>query len=101
MQGGTVLHPIDSVATKHRLDALWQLAGSCEFKEQEQGFIVDALLGVIQIQANRLDAETLTPRRVGGEQLTQMPWAHASGMGQQGLPLRALGQGRKSRMLHR
>src|SRR5690606_22249970 len=88
------------VATKHRLDALWQLAGSCQFKEQAQGFIVDALLGVIQIQANRLDAEALTPRRVGGEQVAQMLWTQGLSMVQQGVPLGALSQGRGSWVLH-
>ena len=59
---------------------------------------VDALLGVVEVEACRLEREAFAPPGVGGEQFAQVAAAHRRRVALQGLPFRPRGQ---TRRLHR
>ena len=73
MQCRAPLGDIDPVAAKHGLDAFGKPAGSGEFAQQTQSRFGDALLGVIEIEANTLCIQSLATIGIGSEQFAQMP----------------------------
>jgi hypothetical protein len=68
VQDGPILRQVDLVAPEHRVDALAQAAFLGQATEQREGIVRDAVLGVIEIDADRLRGQALDARRVVGEE---------------------------------
>ena len=72
MQHGAALGNVDLLAAKHRVDALAQARLLGELDEQLDGVVGDAILGVVEIDADGVEREPFAPRRIVGEELAQM-----------------------------
>ncbi len=72
VQHGPVLRDVDLVAAKHRVDALAQARLLGQLQQQLQRFVGDAVLGIVEIEARRLDRQLLAAVRIVGEQLLQL-----------------------------
>ena len=55
-------------------------------------YIGDALFGIVEIKADGFGIQMIAARRIGGEQLSQVPWLQLLSMATQRVPLRTLGQ---------
>ena len=74
------------LAGEHRVDAFPQSRVSCELEQKREGFVGDAILGVIQFDAGGGGREPLAACGIFGEQLAEMQLANFSIVGFEGLP---------------
>src|SRR5690349_15224214 len=95
MQYRAMLGRVDLLAAKHRLDVPAQIARLGERAQTLHRFRIDALLRIVEIDADIVDSEALSALGIGGEQLAQMPLAHNRRMPLQRVPL---GQRREHRI---
>jgi len=91
MQHRAAFGDVDFFAVPHCADARGNAAFLGELQQQAQGFIGDAILRVIQIQAGRFGGQTFAAARIVCEQLAQMHVAHARMVSGKRLPGRGLG----------
>ena len=89
VQHGASLGVVDRCPGAHLRDPAWHVGGIPQFGQERQGFRGDALLRQVEqpivtlIPAYR---EALEARRIGGEQVAQMPTPNAPGVMFQVLP---------------
>lgn len=74
---------------EHRFGALAHAGGVGEAQQQLHRLRIDALLGVIEVKARRLERETFAAIGVGREQFAQMAPAHGRHMALQRFPFGA------------
>src|SRR4030095_132458 len=72
MQDLALLGHIDLLAAEHGVDALAQSAHCGELEQQGQRLVGDVMLGVVEVEAHRLERESLAAFWVVGEELAQM-----------------------------
>ena len=72
MQRGAVFGGVDFFTAKHLLHALGQAGFACQLHQKRQGFIGDAVFGIIHFQAAHLQPIALGAPRVGGKQFAHM-----------------------------
>ena len=72
MQHGAVLREVDLLPAEHGVDALAQAGFRRQLQQELEGFVGDAVLGVIQEEARRLRGHALAAFRVSREELPQM-----------------------------
>ena len=58
VQDSTIFRDVDLVAAEHRVDAIAQLRFLGELQQQPQGLVGDAVLGIIEVNARRLDRQS-------------------------------------------
>src|SRR6185312_10502666 len=92
VQHGAILGGVDALAAEHRRDAALEVARRGQRAQQAQGIVVDALLGVVVVQARSLGHQALAALRVGGEQLAQVAGLKLVAVLLQGLPLGQQGE---------
>ena len=92
MQDGAVFREVDFLATEHGGDPPAQTGFLGQLDQQFEGLVGDAVLRIIQVEARRLDRQTLAAFRVIGEQFAQMQPFHLLVVGGEGLPCRPLGE---------
>jgi hypothetical protein len=72
VQHRAILSNVDLLATEHRLDVRPQLAFIGELTQQAQCLIDDTILGVIEVDADRVERQALAAAHVLGKQRAQM-----------------------------
>src|SRR6267143_4344717 len=72
MEDGPVFRQVDLVAAKHRVDALTQARLLGESTEQLHRLVSDAILGVVEINADRLRRQPLATCRVVHEERAEV-----------------------------
>jgi hypothetical protein len=72
------------------IDARAQAGFIRESQEELEGFVCDAILRVIQVQADRLGRHTFAAFSIIGEELSQMQVAHSLIMRREVIPRRAV-----------
>jgi len=92
VQHGPPLSDVDLLALEHGVDALSQAALLGQLQQEPHGFVGDAVLGVVEVHADRLGRQALAALRVVGEELTEVQAADLLVVGCEGLPCRALRQ---------
>jgi hypothetical protein len=93
MQDGSLLGDIDLFAPKHGVNTGVQAGFLGELQEKLERCVRDAILRVIQIDAQGLDGQAFAARRIIREQLAKMQFPDLLEMGFEGLPSRALSEG--------
>ena len=88
MQDGPVFRLVDLVSSEHAVDALAQAGLFGQSTEQAEGLVGDAILRVVEIDANRLRGQPLAARRVGGEELAEVQLPNLLVVGRERLPCR-------------
>src|SRR5262249_48873307 len=68
VQDGPILRHVDLVSPEHGLDALAQAALHGQSTEQRDGLVGDPILGVVEVDPDRLRGQALATARVVGEQ---------------------------------
>ena len=72
MQDRALFRDVDLLPAKHGVDPLAQAGLLRQLQQQLQGLVGDAVLGIIEEDADCLGGKTLAALRVVGEQLAQM-----------------------------
>ena len=72
VQDCALLGDVDFLAAEHGIDACSQARLFRQFQKESQGFIGDAVLGVIQVKTNSLDHQTFPALRIIRKKLPQM-----------------------------
>ena len=72
VQRGALLGGVDGVAPEHRVPALTQTAAFGHVHQQAQGFIVDALFGVVEVPASCLGVQALAALCIFCKKLAKM-----------------------------
>jgi len=88
MLHGALFGDVDLVTAEHGVDPLGQIAGLGQFAQQAKRVGVDALLGVVEVQADRFHGQRLAAFGVGGKELAQMLLTDLRKVFLQRLPLR-------------
>ena len=86
MQDGAIFGEVDLVATEHGVNMLTKARLRGELPKELEGFVGDAVLGVIQIDASRFGVQGVAAGGVVGEELTDFGLAHHDRMLFKGLP---------------
>ena len=86
VQHGTVLGDVDLLAAEHRVDPLAQPAFLGELQQQLQRLVGDAILRVVEVDADGLGRQPLAALGIVGEELAQVDVAHLAMMRLQSLP---------------
>ncbi len=77
VQHGAVLGEVDLLTAVHRIDALAEPGLLGELDEQAHRLVRDAVLGVVEIDADGVEGEALATVAVVGEQFAQVSGAQA------------------------
>ncbi len=94
VQHGAVLRDVDPVAAEHGVDPRPQPGLLRQLEEQPERLVGDAVLRVVEIDADGLGAEPLAALRIRGEEIAQMQLANRLVMSPKGLPGGTPGQGK-------
>ncbi len=86
MQNGAVFREVDFLALEHGVDAFAQSGFLGKLQEQLEGFVGDAVLRVIQVEAHRLGRHAFAAFRVIRKEPAQMNLADILVMSFKGLP---------------
>ncbi len=86
MQDGPVLRRVDSLAAKHRVDALAQSAGVRQVHEEPERRVRDAVLRVVEVQARPFDREALAARWIVSKEQSQVNAANLLEVSPEGVP---------------
>ena len=89
VQDGPVFRDVDLLAPKHGVDPRSQAGFFRQLPEQRQGFVGDAVLRVIEVDARRLGRHALAAGGIIREELPQVQVPDLSMVGREGLPCRA------------
>ena len=103
MEDRAVFGDVDFLAAEHGINSAAQIGFVGELYEKLQGFVGDAVFGIVQIEPGRFRDKPLATRWIGGKQLAQVPALDLPAMLHERPPLRALGQRlrfRKSGIAH-
>ena len=92
VQHGALFGDIDFLAAKHGVDPLAQAGFFRQSKQELEGFVGDAVLRVIEEQADRFGRHALAAFRIGGK-FPEMQRPGLFVVRCQGLPGRAFGEG--------
>ena len=76
MQDSAIFRDVDFVAAEHRVDPVAQPGLLGELDEQLEGFVVDAIFRVIEVDAGGLGGHPVAARRIIGEQFSQVQALH-------------------------
>ena len=91
VQDRSVFRDVDLLASKHGVDPRSQAAFLRQLEEQLEGFVGDAILRVIEVEAHGLGRQALAAFGIVGEELSQMQFSDLLIVGFEGLPCRACG----------
>ena len=72
MEHRSLLGEIDLLPPEHRVDSRLQAGLLGQLKQELQGLVSHAILGIVQIEAHSLDRHPLAALRIFCEQLSQM-----------------------------
>ena len=72
MQHRAVLGHVDLLAAEHRVAAAGQVRLVGQLPQQSAAFLGNAILGIVQMQSDRVDRESFGAARIVGEQLPQV-----------------------------
>ena len=86
VQDGSFLRHIDLFAPKHGVDPRSQAGFLGQLQEQLEGFVGDAILGVIQVKAHGLGGQPLAAAGIVSKELPEMQLPDLLIVGFQGLP---------------
>jgi hypothetical protein len=86
VQDGPVFRDVDLLTPEHGVDARAQAGFLRQLQEELEGFVGDAVLRVIQVEARRLGRHVLAALGVIGKELSEMERADIFLMGFKGLP---------------
>ena len=91
VQDGTVLGDIDLLALEHPVAMLLKADFPGQLNEVLQGRVIDAVFGVVEVEAAGLGGETLATGRVRGEEILDRDLGDARAVRAKGVPGRELG----------
>ena len=86
VQDGPVFRDVDLLAPEHGVDARSQAGFLRQLQEELEGFVGDAVLRVIQVEAHRLGRHALAALGIVREELSEMQLADIFMVGFKGLP---------------
>src|SRR6266571_2978325 len=92
MEDSSLLCDINLLAPEHGVDALAQARSSCQFQEQFDCLVGNAVLRDVQVDVGGFKCEALAPPRVLGEERSQVNVPHLMVMLLESLPGRVLCQ---------
>jgi hypothetical protein len=72
VQDSPILGDIDALATKHGIDALAQSRLVRELQQERHSLVGNAVLGVVQVQADSFKRQPLPALGIVGEKFPQM-----------------------------
>ncbi len=72
MQNRALLRDVDLFAAEHGVNTVSQAGFFRELKQEFESFVGHAVLGIIEVQAQRFDRHALTALRVVCKKLPQM-----------------------------
>ena len=78
VQDGAVFRDVDLLAPEHGVDALAQAGFLRQLQEELEGFVGDAILRIIQVEAHRLGRHALAAFGIIRKELAQMQLADTS-----------------------
>src|SRR6202040_1824398 len=91
VQDGTVLRDVDLVAAEHGFEPVAQTGLLREIEEELQGFASDAVLRVVEVEAEGFDGQMFAAGSVVREQLTELQVSHLLVMCSERFPGSAFG----------
>jgi hypothetical protein len=94
VQDGTLLGDVDLLAMEQAVDVRPQIGLLGELQEELERLVGDAVLRVVQEDADGLGGQALAAPRIVGEELPEMQTTDRPGVGFEGLPCRPLGERR-------
>ncbi len=86
MQHGAVLGDVDLVAAEHGVDVGAQIGLFCQLHEQPHGFVGDAVLGVVEVDAQLVDHHAFAAPWINRKEVAQMNIAHLGEMLVESMP---------------
>ena len=86
VQDGAVFRDVDLLAPEHGVDPLAQAGFLGQLQEELEGFVGDAILRVVQVEAQRLGRHALAALGIVREELAQMQLADLLIVSFEGLP---------------
>ena len=92
VQDGAVFREVDFLAAEHGRDPSAQIGFLGQLNQKFKRFVGNAVLRVIQVEADRLGCQTIAAFRVIGEQFSQMQPLQLFVMVGESLPGRSLGK---------
>ena len=92
VEDGPVLRHIDFVAPEHGVNPGSQAGGLGQLQQQLEGFVGEAILGVIQVKARGLGGHPLAAAGIVPKEFPEMQLPNLLIVGFQGLPGRAFGE---------
>ena len=72
VQDGAVFRDVDLVTSEHSVDARAQVGFLCQLQEELEGFVSDAILRIIQVEAHRLRPPARAACGIIGEELAEV-----------------------------
>ncbi len=86
VQDGPLFRDVDLLAAEHGVDALPQAGLLRQLQKEPERLVGDAVLGIVEADADGLDGHALAALRIIREELPQMQLADFSIMRLEGLP---------------
>jgi len=86
VQDGAVFREVDFLAPEHGVDAFAQPGFLGKLQQELEGFVGDAVLRVVQVQAHRLCRHALAAFRIIRKELSEMELADILMVSFKGLP---------------
>ena len=91
---GAVFREIDLLTAEHGIDPLAQAGFLRELQEEREGFVGEAILRVIQVEARRLRRHAFAALGIIREELAEMQFADFLMVSGEGLPCPTFSEGR-------
>ena len=92
VQDGAIFGDVDFVAAEHGVDAFAKAGFLGELQEEREGFVGDAVLGVIEVDAERFEGEFFRAFGIVSKKLSEVHGLHGFIVGSQCGPGFALGE---------